>query len=216
MFEGVCRSSEQPYFLIWQFTERQLTSTQSPVTRLEFYVDGCRRINLPDTARCLRNPSYTLRLMYIPLFSESRPRLERRKGGGGGKSSGGGGKGSSSKSSSGSGGGKSSGGGGEGSGSEGGKGGSSKSSGGSGGGKKSNVPLPSGGSSHGKSSATTYGYGGGKPIVIPAGQPFAGRSAGGATRSQIFGTKTYGSGYPGIGGRGVLGRPFPFWFWPVV
>ena len=28
--------------------------------------------------------------------------------------------------------------------------------------------------------------------------------------------RTYGSGYPGIGGRGVVGRPFPFWFWPVV
>ena len=27
---------------------------------------------------------------------------------------------------------------------------------------------------------------------------------------------TYGSGYPGITGRGVAGRGFPFWFWPVV
>lgn len=26
----------------------------------------------------------------------------------------------------------------------------------------------------------------------------------------------YGSGYPGIAGRGVAGRGFPFFFWPVV
>lgn len=72
--------------------------------------------------------------------------------------------------------------------------------------------------------------------VIPAGQMFPGRSAGGGMRSQIYGTRwvqirqfalscdyadglilrTYGSGYPGITGRGVTGRGFPFWFWPVV
>jgi hypothetical protein len=28
--------------------------------------------------------------------------------------------------------------------------------------------------------------------------------------------RTYGSGYPGMTGRGVTGRGFPFWFWPVV
>lgn len=107
--------------------------------------------------------------MYIPLFSEFHPRrrLERRKGGGG---KGGGGKGSGGK------------------GGKGGKGGSSKSSSGSGGGKKSKVPL-SGGGLFGKSSATSYGYGGGKAAIIPAGQPFAGRSAGGGTRDQIYGTK---------------------------
>ncbi|KAL0066560.1 hypothetical protein AAF712_006363 [Marasmius tenuissimus] len=27
---------------------------------------------------------------------------------------------------------------------------------------------------------------------------------------------TYGSGYPGISGRGVTGRPFPFYFWPLA
>ncbi|KAI5987087.1 hypothetical protein EDD15DRAFT_2146347, partial [Pisolithus albus] len=68
----------------------------------------------------------------------------------------------------------------------------------------------------GKSSATAYGGGGGESIVIPDGQPFAGRSAGGGTRGQIFGNRTYGSGYPGITGYGVSGRGFPFWFWPVV
>ncbi|KAF8554673.1 hypothetical protein OG21DRAFT_1496862 [Imleria badia] len=35
-------------------------------------------------------------------------------------------------------------------------------------------------------------------------------------RSQIYGTRTYGSGYPGVSGRGVIGRGFPFWFWPIV
>lgn len=28
--------------------------------------------------------------------------------------------------------------------------------------------------------------------------------------------RTYGSGYPGTTGRGVAGRGFPFFFWPVV
>jgi hypothetical protein len=28
--------------------------------------------------------------------------------------------------------------------------------------------------------------------------------------------RTYGSGYPGVTGRGVSGRGFPFYFWPVV
>ncbi|KAI6016126.1 hypothetical protein PISMIDRAFT_113810 [Pisolithus microcarpus 441] len=84
-------------------------------------------------------------------------------------------------------------------------------------GEASKVPLSSSSSmSLGKSSATAYGYGGGDSIVIPDGQPFAGRSAGGGTRGQIFGNRTYGSGYPGITGYGVSGRGFPFWFWPVV
>jgi hypothetical protein len=29
-------------------------------------------------------------------------------------------------------------------------------------------------------------------------------------------SSTYGSGYPGISGRGVSSRGFPFYFWPVV
>ncbi|KAJ7216274.1 hypothetical protein B0H12DRAFT_1032315 [Mycena haematopus] len=39
---------------------------------------------------------------------------------------------------------------------------------------------------------------------------------GGATRSQVYGTKAYGSGYPGYYSRGVTQRGFPFWYWPVV
>jgi len=53
-------------------------------------------------------------------------------------------------------------------------------------------------------------------------------------RSQIFGSRyvvkcdlffvyslnmsfrTYGSGYPGVVGRGSAGRGFPFFFWPIV
>ena len=31
-----------------------------------------------------------------------------------------------------------------------------------------------------------------------------------------FVSRAYGSGYPGISGRGVGSRPFPFYFWPVV
>ncbi|KAG6848285.1 hypothetical protein H0H93_001526 [Arthromyces matolae] len=40
--------------------------------------------------------------------------------------------------------------------------------------------------------------------------------AGGGTRNQVFGSRLYGSGYPGIVGAGVAGRGFPFYFWPVV
>ncbi|KAJ4497841.1 hypothetical protein C8R41DRAFT_821308 [Lentinula lateritia] len=65
-------------------------------------------------------------------------------------------------------------------------------------------------------SITPYSNGVTKIITIPSGQLFAGRSAGGATRDQIYGTKTYGSGYPGVSGRGVASRGFPFFFWPVV
>lgn len=65
-------------------------------------------------------------------------------------------------------------------------------------------------------SASVYGFGGGAASVIPAGEAFAGRTVGGWSRDHIFGTKTYGSGYPGINGRGTSGRGFPFYFWPVV
>lgn len=51
------------------------------------------------------------------------------------------------------------------------------------------TPLSgSSGSSSGKS-VSAYGNGGGKPITISSGQPFAGRSAGGADRSTIYGTR---------------------------
>jgi len=45
---------------------------------------------------------------------------------------------------------------------------------------------------------------------------FAGRIAGGGTRNDIFGSRTFGSGYPGVSGRGVAGRGFPFYFWPLA
>ncbi|KAF7976668.1 hypothetical protein HWV62_6013 [Athelia sp. TMB] len=115
--------------------------------------------------------------------------LYRRKGGGGG-GKGGGGKGGGST------------GGGKGSGST-----------GSGGG----TPIPiTGKTPTGKGSASTYGNGGGKVSTIPAGAAFAGRSLGGGTRGQVYGTSAYGSGYPGVATRGVAGRGFPFFFWPIV
>ncbi|KIM37037.1 hypothetical protein M413DRAFT_448756 [Hebeloma cylindrosporum] len=132
--------------------------------------------------------------MFVPFISE--PRLLRRKGGGGGgKSSSGGGKGSSSSS-----------------GGQSGK--SSAKSSSSSVKSKSRTSTIKTGSSSTKSS--TYGRGSSVPAVIPAGQLFAGRIAGGGTRGQIFGTRTYGSGYPGIAGRGTSGRNFPFIFWPLA
>lgn len=104
----------------------------------------------------------------------------------------------------------------KGGGSSGGKGGgsSSGSKGGSSSGATKNVPVS--GSTGGRSVAQAYGSGGGKVSTIPSGQLFAGRSLGGGTRSQVFGTRTYGSGYPGLAGGSVAGRGFPFLFWPVV
>ncbi|KAF9484644.1 hypothetical protein BDN70DRAFT_989357 [Pholiota conissans] len=97
----------------------------------------------------------------------------------------------------------------------GGSSGGAKSSGGGGGGGGSarSSSISSGG---GSKSATSYGGGGGRAITIPSGQPFAGRSAGGGTRSQVAGTQTYGSGYPGLPARSVAGRGFPFFFWPLA
>ncbi|KAJ6559162.1 hypothetical protein DFH09DRAFT_521350 [Mycena vulgaris] len=63
--------------------------------------------------------------------------------------------------------------------------------------------------------ASSYGSGGGKIVTIPSGQVFSGRTEGSGTRGQVFGTQTYGSGYPGIPGRGVASRGFPFYFWPL-
>ncbi|KAH7906651.1 hypothetical protein BJ138DRAFT_1093846 [Hygrophoropsis aurantiaca] len=133
--------------------------------------------------------------MHIPFISTNIQNIGRRKGGGGGGSKGGSSSGGKSGSSGGS------------------KGGSSGGSSGSSG-KQTSVPLS--GSSGSKSSATAYGRGGGNPVTIPSGQLFAGRSAGGATRDQVYGSRQYGSGYPGVTGRGVAGRGFPFWFWPVI
>ncbi|KAG6874933.1 hypothetical protein C0992_005916 [Termitomyces sp. T32_za158] len=62
-----------------------------------------------------------------------------------------------------------------------------------------------------------YATGGGKSQVIQDDQAFAGRVQGGGTRGQIYGTRDYGSGYPGGGTlRGTSSRGFPFYFWPVV
>ncbi|KAG2142375.1 hypothetical protein DEU56DRAFT_733692 [Suillus clintonianus] len=132
--------------------------------------------------------------MRIPLITSRYQDLGRRKGGGGGGKGGG-------------------------SGAKGGTGGSSGSSSSSSGGesnsKTSKVPI-TGSSASGKSTATAYGSGGGKSITIPTGQLFAGRTAGGATRGEMYGTRAYGSGYPGYSSYGVAGRGFPFWYWPVV
>ncbi|KAF9814144.1 hypothetical protein IEO21_05282 [Rhodonia placenta] len=153
--------------------------------------------------------------MRIPLITPSEPSLKQlfpRKGGGGGHGGGSSGKGGSGSSSG------SKGGSGSSSGSKGGSGSSSGGKGGSSGssssGKSQSIPLS--GSTGGKKTATTYGSGGGRAVTIPAGQPFAGRTSGGGTRGQVYGTSTYGSGYPGLAAGSVLGRGFPFIFWPVV
>ncbi|KAJ7065816.1 hypothetical protein C8F01DRAFT_1021086, partial [Mycena amicta] len=64
-------------------------------------------------------------------------------------------------------------------------------------------------------STSTSSSGGGDRFRIPFRQLFAGRVEGGGTRSQVWGTKAYGSGYPDHYTRGVDGRPFPFYFWPI-
>ncbi|KAL5522928.1 hypothetical protein ACEPAF_1195 [Sanghuangporus sanghuang] len=131
--------------------------------------------------------------MFIPFISKASSKRARyryrRKGGGGGGRGGGG-------SSSG--------------GSRGGSSGSSSSSG------RSPVSIGSGSTTGGRTSARPYGNGGGSVTTIPAGQLFAGRTQGGGTRNDIYGTRTYGSGYPGTASRGVAGLGFPFYFWPVV
>ncbi|KAJ6605804.1 hypothetical protein B0H10DRAFT_2167070 [Mycena sp. CBHHK59/15] len=64
---------------------------------------------------------------------------------------------------------------------------------------------------------TSYGGGGGKVVTIPSGQLFSGRTegAGRGHKCLVLRSRTYGSGYPGITGRGVVGRGFPFYFWPL-
>ncbi|KAI0063855.1 hypothetical protein BV25DRAFT_1823927 [Artomyces pyxidatus] len=130
-------------------------------------------------------------------------KVVKRKGGGGGGS------------------GHSSGGSGRGGGDEGGRSsGSSGSTGATGKGSPSapEEPVSVQGLPGGVHSATVYGGGGSKITVIPSGQSFAGRSIGGGTRSGIYGSSCYGSGYPGVpyGNCGVADRPFPYYFWPIV
>ncbi|KAJ7136823.1 hypothetical protein C8R44DRAFT_948503 [Mycena epipterygia] len=96
-----------------------------------------------------------------------------------------------------------------------GKSGTSSSSSNEGGSSTSEGPsgvISSGGSSR---TITSFGNGGGKVTTIASSNLFSGRSEGGATRSQIYGSQAYGSGYPGVNSRGVDGRGFPFYFWPL-
>ncbi|TRM58746.1 hypothetical protein BD626DRAFT_550545 [Schizophyllum amplum] len=99
----------------------------------------------------------------------------------------------------------------------GGKGGGSSGSSSSGSGRSSGVSV--GGGS--KKTASSYSRGGGSATTIPSGSLFAGRQQGGGSRDQVYGTRAsihrqYGSGYPGVTGRGVAGRNFPFFFWPLT
>lgn len=109
----------------------------------------------------------SLILMRIPFISPSTKQLSRRKGGGGGGHGGGH-----------SGGGHS--------------GGAGESSGGH---ASSNtghgvVGAPVSGSVGGKSrTSSAYGSGGGRVETIPSGQLFSGRTAGGGSRAQVFGTR---------------------------
>ncbi|KAG6909661.1 hypothetical protein DXG01_016241 [Tephrocybe rancida] len=98
------------------------------------------------------------------------------------------------------------------------KGGGGGHSGGKGGGSHS---PGSSGKSSGKISGTKTKYstgskGGAAPTFIEKDHPWAGRTVGGGTREQIYGTRVYGSGYPGYSGPGVAGRNFPFGFIPLV
>lgn len=107
--------------------------------------------------------------MFVPFITPLSQRLWRRKGGGA-KGSGGGAKsGGGDEDGGGSGGGSSSG-----------------SSSGKAKGTQSSVPIS--GATNGKRSAVSYGPGGGKVTTIPQGQPFAGRSSGGGTRNQVYGS----------------------------
>ncbi|KZT23915.1 hypothetical protein NEOLEDRAFT_506176 [Neolentinus lepideus HHB14362 ss-1] len=81
--------------------------------------------------------------------------------------------------------------------------------------KSSSFGLSSSIGASGKS-ATAYSAGGGKPFTLSSASPFSGRQAGGGTRTQIYGTWQYGSGYPyGSTGSYVDNRPLPYIFWPV-
>ena len=100
--------------------------------------------------------------MYFPLITEPSDKYDRRlyrRKGGGGEGGGGGGGGRSGSS-------------------------GGKSTGGISPGKSTST-ISTGGTSR---SAIAYGAGGGPALTIPAGQLFAGRSAGGGLRSQIYGT----------------------------
>ncbi|KZV67556.1 hypothetical protein PENSPDRAFT_611228 [Peniophora sp. CONT] len=69
----------------------------------------------------------------------------------------------------------------------------------------------------GRPTAATYGTGGGAVSTMKSG-PFKGREIGGGSRSEVYGTSVYGSGYPGrpYGSYGTVGYPFPYYYYPVV
>lgn len=66
---------------------------------------------------------------------------------------------------------------------------------------------------------TAWGGGGGERQTLPSdsGAPFAGRTYGGGDRHTIFGTRSYGSGYPyGVSNVSTIsGRGFPYGVWPI-
>ncbi|KZO99197.1 hypothetical protein CALVIDRAFT_405001 [Calocera viscosa TUFC12733] len=137
-------------------------------------------------------------------------------GGGGGESSGGSSSGSSGSSSKGTGGDD-----GDGSGSSSSSGSTSKGT------TPDEAPPPYDPPPAYRSSASTFhsstgdevaAFGGGSTTIksIPAGVPFSGREYDGGIRPQVYGSRTLGSGYPyGGGGFWLVGRPFPFGFWPI-
>ncbi|KZV67567.1 hypothetical protein PENSPDRAFT_611247 [Peniophora sp. CONT] len=63
----------------------------------------------------------------------------------------------------------------------------------------------------GEHSAATYSNGGGKPSQMNSG-PFKGALLGGGTRSEVYGTSVYGSGYPIHYRSGDL----PYYYYPLV
>ncbi|OCH95659.1 hypothetical protein OBBRIDRAFT_496265 [Obba rivulosa] len=142
--------------------------------------------------------------MSLSTFTELWAQLRPRKGGGGGHAS----SHSSSK------GGSSS--------SKGGSTDEEESSGSSGksssSGRSPSVPL-TGATGSKKYQYAAYSSGGGSTTTIPAGQPFAGRIQGGGMRTTIYGSRTYGSGYPGATFTYIYiydpSPPFPYVFWPV-
>ncbi|KLO06146.1 hypothetical protein SCHPADRAFT_946334 [Schizopora paradoxa] len=66
-----------------------------------------------------------------------------------------------------------------------------------------------------KSTASPYSDGGGKWFKLNTGR-FSGRMSGGGKRQNVYGTRTFGSGYP-YGGSGyyLSSRPFPYGFYPI-
>ncbi|KAF9461735.1 hypothetical protein BDZ94DRAFT_800336 [Collybia nuda] len=72
----------------------------------------------------------------------------------------------------------------------------------------------------GGSTAKLYGSEGGNSFSYPNTWPnpyLIGRPTGGGSRQDIYGSRRYGSGYPGSSrARGVTGRGLPFCFWPIV